>query len=91
MNHYYNNQNGGQNYSKAGYNGNASGYKKPYNPNYKSGENKNSFSWDSFFPLDDKKPYIKRGGNKQPRDKNFKHSGKPNKAIEVNENEFPPL
>jgi len=76
MNHYYNNPNGTQGYGKAGYNGNASGYKKPYNPNYKS---------------DDKKPHMKRGG-KQPRDKNFKHSSKPStKAIEVNENEFPPL
>ena len=43
MNHYYNNPNGTQGYGKAGYNGNASGYKKPYNPNYKSDGSKKSF------------------------------------------------
>jgi len=78
MNHYYNNPAGGQGYAKTGYNGNASGYKKPYNPNYKSG---------------DKKPHLKRGG-KQPRDnKNFKYNNKGAKSsnIEVNETEFPPL
>jgi len=79
MNHYYNNPAGGQNY-KTGYNGNASGYKKPYNPNYKAGDNK--------------KPHLKRGGAKQPRDKNFKYgnkAGAKSSSIEVNETEFPPL